>query len=171
MIGAAMGIGAMRRLRDPDAPTAHRAAVLLAVIVATAVCGVFDAVLLLAPPTLFFWATAGLLLPETGPVIDRPIARQTGLMLFPLMVGVVTTFGGRSVAQLVALVGAGNGRDVAAVRRASIIDPGNFRLQLIQATRLRCNLARPHARQAVRLYPHHPSARRAASRCGSGTSV
>ena len=171
LAGLAMAVSAARRLRDPEGPTAHRAATLLAVLAATAVCGMFDAVLLLAPPTLFFWAASGVLLPDTGPLLERPLSRRTALLLFPLLVSLVTVTWSRSTAQLVALLEAEDGRDLQAVRRAAFIDPGNFRLQLILATRLRCDQARSHGRQALRLYPHHPSAKRAAARCGRGVNL
>lgn len=171
LIGFTMALSAARRLRDPDETVAHHSATLLAVLAATATCGLFDAVLLLAPPTLFFWAACGILVPETGPVLERPVSRRTGLLFFPLMVSLMTVTASRSTAQLVALLEAGTGRDLAAVRQAAFIDPGNFRLQLILASRLRCDQARPHGRQALLLYPHHPSARRAAARCGRGVNL
>jgi len=171
LAGLAMAVSAIRRLRDPEGPIAHRAATLLAVLAATAICGMFDAVLLLAPPTLFFWAACGVLLPDTGPLLERPLSRRTALFLFPLMVSLVTVTWSRSTAQLVALLEADSGRDLRAVRRAAFIDPGNFRLQLILASRLPCAQARAHGRQALRLYPHHPSAKRAAARCGRGVNL
>lgn len=171
LAGLAMALSAARRLRDPDGAVAHRSATLLAVLAATMVCGMFDAVLLLAPPTLFFWAACGALLPDTGPLLERPISRRAGVLLFPVLVSIATVTASRSAAQLVALLEAGTGRDIAAVRRAAFIDPGNFRLQLILATRLRCDQARPQGRQALQLYPHHPSAKRAAARCGRGVTL
>lgn len=171
LAGLAMAVSAARRLGDPDGLVAHRAAALLAVLAATLVCGMFDAVLLLAPPTLFFWAACGVLLPDTGPVLERPITRRAALLLFPVMVSLATVTTSRSAAQLVALMEAGTGRDLGAVRRSAFIDPGNFRLHLILATRLRCDQAREHGRQALRLYPHHPSAKRAAARCGRGITL
>ncbi len=168
LAGLTMAVSALKRLRDPDPAQARRSAALVALLVATVVCGLFDAVLLLAPPTLFFWATAGVLLPDAGPVLDRPLSRRAGLLLFTLMVGLVTAFAGRSAMQLAAIRMAGNGRTLMAVQRAALVDPGNFRLQLILATRLPCARAIPHAAQALRLFPNHPSARRADARCGRG---
>jgi len=168
LAGVTMGLMALRRLRNEDPVVSHRGATLLAVLVATGICGAFDAVLHLAPPTLFFWAATGALLPATGPVMERSLSRRSTLLLLPLLVGLFTAFVGRSTAQLVAITTAGSGRSLAVVERASRIDPANFRLQLILANRLRCSEARPHARMAVRLFPHHPSAKRAAARCGRG---
>ena len=167
----AMALMAMRRLRHDDPQVAHRAATLLAVFGAAVTCGAFDAVLLLAPPSLFVWATAGVLLPDTGPVFERTLSRRAALFLLPVAVGLVTGFAGRSAAQLAAIVTAGSGRRLAEVRQASRIDPGNFRLQLIQANRLRCAEARPHAQMAIRLFPHHPSAKRALARCHRGQAL
>lgn len=169
LAGLGMAVTATRRLRHPDPVEAHQAATLLAVVAATAVCGAFDAVLLLAPPALLFFATAGVLLPDAGPVFTRPLSRRGTLLLLPLLAGVMTLFAARSAAQLGALMLAGNGNDVGRVHQAARLDPGNLRLQLILATRLPCREARPHAVQALRLYPHHPSAKRAAARCRVGT--
>jgi O-antigen ligase len=171
LAGLTIGVSALRRLRDPDPARARGSATLVGLLVATVIAGMFDAVLLLAPPTLFFWATAGALLPDAGPVLDRPVSRRTGLLLFTLLVGLVTSFTGRSAMQLAAIRVAGNGRTLLAVQRAALVDPGNFRLQLILATRLRCARAIPHAVQALRLFPNHPSARRASARCGRGVRL
>lgn len=169
LAGLSMAVMAMRRLRHEEPEAAHTAATLLAVVAATAVCGAFDAVLLLAPPTLMFFAAVGVLLPDAGPVFERHLSRRVTIFLLPLLVGMMTAFAGRSGAQLAAIVTAGDGREIGQVNQASRIDPGNLRLQLIQAMRLPCNQARAHARQALRLYPHHPSVKRAVARCRAGT--
>lgn len=171
LAGLTMAISALKRLRDADPVVSLRSATLVAVLVATLICGLFDAVLLLAPPTLFFWAAMGVLLPDVGPVLVRPLTRRQGLLAFTLLVGVLTAFTARSAMQLFAIEAAGSGRDLAAVQRAALIDPGNFRLQLILATRLRCSRAYPHGQMALRLFPNHPSARRAEARCGRGTRL
>src|SRR5690606_108131 len=160
---------AVRRLRHAEPEAAHSAATLLAVVAATAVCGAFDAVLMLAPPTLFFFAATGVLLPDAGPVFERPLARRVTLFPLPLLVGLTTAFASRSGMQLAAILTANDGREIRRVNQASRLDPGNLRLQLIQAMRLPCNQARAHARQALRLYPYHPSVKRAAARCRAGT--
>ncbi|MFN2316425.1 MAG: O-antigen ligase family protein [Gemmatimonadales bacterium] len=169
LAGLSMAVMGVRRLRHEDPEAAHTAATLLAVVAATAVCGAFDAVLLLAPPTLLFFASVGVLLPDAGPVFERKLSRRVTIFLLPLLVGLMTAFAGRSAAQLAAIVTAGDGRDLGRVHQASRLDPGNLRLQLIQAMRLPCNQARAHARQALRLYPHHPSVKRAVARCRAGT--
>lgn len=169
LAGLSMALMAIRRLRDEDPATAHAAATLLALVAATAICGAFDVVLLLAPPALLFWAAAGALLPDAGPVFVRPLPRRVTILIPAVLVGLVTAAAGRSAAQLAAIMTAGTGDETVKVYRASLFDPANLRVQLILASRLRCSQARPHARQALRLYPHHPSVKRVVARCQEGT--
>lgn len=169
LAGLAMAVMALRRVRHEDPAEAHRAATLLAVLAATATCGAFDAVLLQPLPSLVFFAVAGVLLPDAGPVFLRPLSRRGTILMLPLLVGVSTIFAGRSAAQLAAMLVAGRGQDVGQVYQAGRIDPGNLRYQLILAARLPCRQARQHAAQALRLYPHHPSVKRVVARCGGGT--
>src|SRR5690606_41399806 len=77
---ALIGIGAraMRRLVGAgDADEALGAAVLLALLLAATVAGMFDAVLLLALPTLLVFAGLGALLPVAGEG-DSPRASTAG---------------------------------------------------------------------------------------------
>lgn len=167
--GLSMVLMAARRLRHEQPEAAHLAATLLAVVTATAVCGAFDAVLLLAPPAFIFFTATGALLPDSGPVLEHRLPRRVTILILPVTVGLVTAFTGRSAAQMAAILAAGNGNDVGRVHQASRLDPGNLRLHLIQATRLPCNQARAHARMAMRLYPYHPSVKEAMARCRAGT--
>jgi O-antigen ligase len=167
--GLSMVLMAVRRLRHEQPESAHLAATLLAVVAATAVCGAFDAVLLLAPPAFLFFTAAGALLPDSGPVLEHPLPRRVTILILPVLVGLVTAFSGRSAAQMAAILTAGNGNDVGRVHQASRFDPGNLRLHLILATRLPCDRARVHARMAMRLYPYHPSVKEAMARCREGT--
>jgi hypothetical protein len=57
---------------------------LLATLLATVVAGAFDAVLLLALPTLLVWAAVGALW-TPGPVRDSPAPRIAGLLLIVLV--------------------------------------------------------------------------------------
>lgn len=167
--GLSMVLLAARRLRHEQPESAHLAATLLAVIAATAVCGAFDAVLLLAPPAFLGFTAIGALLPDSGPVLEHRLPRRVTILILPVLVGLVTAFTGRSAAQMAAILTAGNGNDLGRVHQASRLDPGNLRLHLIQATRLPCNQARGHARMATRLYPYHPSVKEAMARCRAGT--
>jgi len=159
LFGLSAATVAFRRLRDPaHAPYAVAA---LGMIAATFVTGLFDAVLLLAPPTLFVFAALGALLPETGVVFARPFADRTrkatswtGFALSLLLVA-------SSAMQLIAVVATQEGRTRATLERAMRWDPGNHRLHLLLGMRGEC----PHALAAERLLPYHEWPRRLASRC------
>lgn len=160
----AIGLTALRRLRAEDPTEARRALALLGVLTATLATGAFDAVLLLAPPTLIVWATLGLLMPSTGRAGELPVPLRTRLVplvaLF-LIAGVV-----RSVGQVRAIAVAGPGWPVERLERASRMDPGSYRLHLMIAQRVGCTRAKPHAVAAARLFPALPAPKRRLEACG-----
>jgi hypothetical protein len=160
---AGMGITALRRLRSEDSGEARRAVALLGLISATLVAGAFDAVLLLAPPTLVVWTAAGLLLPRTGTAATLSSSGRRrlvlGVLVFCLAVAV------RSAGQLAAIVIAGPGWPVTRLEQAVRYDPGSYRLHLMIAQRTVCARARPHARAAARLFPALPAPRRRLEAC------
>jgi len=162
--GLAAGLTAVRRLSEPERE--GPAIALLAVLVAVAVTGLFDAVLLAAAPTLFGFAALGALLPGTGAVMERapPPARLRFLRVGLVVVGV--TVAAQSAAGVIALGVAGRSRERAVLARAVRWDPGNHRLHLTLATRGTCPARLPHARAAVRLLPFHAWPRRALRACG-----
>ncbi|HKP28367.1 MAG TPA: O-antigen ligase family protein [Gemmatimonadales bacterium] len=160
MFGLASALVAFRRVRDPEfAPYAVAA---LGILSATFVTGLFDAVLLLAPPTFFVLAALGALLPDTGVVFARPLPERpkrgiswTAFALSLLLVG-------SSAMQLIAVIATQEGRTRAVLERAMKWDPGNHRLHLLLAMRAGgCD----HAKAAARLLPFHEWPRRLASRC------
>jgi len=159
---AAMGVTAMRRLRHPDPALARRAIALLGVLAATIVTGAFDAVLLLAPPAILVWASAGLLLPETGLAGSLPVSRTkaVGLAGLALLLG-----GARSGGQVRSIALAGPGWPVERLERAVRMDPGSYRLHLMIAQRTRCARSAGHAAAAARLFPYHGAPKRALARC------
>ena len=161
---AVMGLTALRRLRSEDPAEARRAVALLGVLAATLVTGAFDAVLLLAPPTLFMWTAAGLLLPPTrAPVSLSPSARRRLVPLL-LVFGVAAAI--RSAGQLAAIITAGPGWPVERLTRAVRYDPGSYRLHLMIAQRTGCAEARAHARAAAGLFPLLPAPKRRLAECG-----
>jgi O-antigen ligase len=125
---------------------------LLAIIAATLVAGIFDAVLLLAVPTFIVWAALGALMTPRA-AASGPRSAFVVILLLITVVGAA-----RSGAQLVAMSMYGGGRS--ALESAAAIDPGNYRIQLRLASRC------AHARAAHALYPHAEEARAAARRCG-----
>lgn len=161
---AAMGLTALRRIRSEDPALARRSLALLGVLTATLVTGSFDAVLLLAPPTLVFWTAAGVLLPSTGAAGALPgpslrwAAPLSGLLLLLAAL--------RSAGQTRAIGLAGPGWPVERLERAVRFDPGSYRLHLMIAQRSGCPRAVPHARAAAKLFPRLPAPARRLAACG-----
>ena len=168
---------------------ALHACALLALLAGTLVCGLFDAVLLLAWPTLIVFAAAGALWPATSPpapdeaVAPSPVpalpaappvppaspaprtrAWQPALALLVL----AAVSGGAaflSASQVAAMALFSGSPDRATLEKAAALDPGNYRIRLRLAQRgpraSRCE----HARAAHVLYPHDATAERLARRC------
>ena len=137
-------------------------AALIATLIAANIAGAFDAVMLLAVPTLLVWAALGALYSpvETS---GRP-ARASALLVlaFVALVGAV-----RSGAQLYGMsVYAKHSSSVHALETAARIDPGNYDLHMRLARSgakraIRCQ----HARAAHDLYPSAAAARNASASC------
>ena len=160
LFGLASAVVAIRRLRDPEfAPYAVAA---LGILAATFVTGLFDAVLLLAPPTFFVLGALGALLPDTGVVFDRPLTSGPKRGLSWATFGLSLLLVGSSAMQLIAVIATQEGRTRAVLERAMKWDPGNHRLHLLLAMR---GGGCPHARTAARLLPYHEWPRRLVSRC------
>ncbi len=130
-----------------------RDAILLATIAAVVVAGLFDAVLLLAVPTLIAWTAIGAL--WSPPPARRPM--RTWIMLAAIAICALGAF--RSVAQLIAMEMFASSRSRASLERASQIDPGNYRIHMRLASR--CE----HALAARALFPNAEAARSVSSRC------
>jgi O-antigen ligase len=148
-----LGLALFSIVKRRDVDVVTRAA-LVATIAAAITAGMFDAVLLLAAPSLLVWATIG----AASPVIE-----PTGRM-FPPIVAIIailiTALGAfRSGSQLIAM-----SLYDSAPQRAAQIDPGNYRLQvrLARGGKRRCE----HARAAHALFPEAREARALARGCG-----
>jgi hypothetical protein len=160
---AAMGVTAARRLGHEDLSLVRRAIALLGVLAATLVTGAFDAVLLLAPPTLLVWATAGVLLPESGTAAVLPAGRKR--LAIAGAIGLLLA-AGRSWGQVRSIALAGPGWPVERLERAVRMDPGSYRLHLMIAQRTGCRRGVRHAAAAARLFPHLPAPKRRLAQCG-----
>ncbi|HET9985402.1 MAG TPA: O-antigen ligase family protein [Longimicrobiales bacterium] len=164
--GAATCLIALRRLRGQDPDAAVAATMLLGVLAAALVTGMFDAVLLLATPAFFVAASMGALLPTTGAVVSRRLAtrQRFGLAstaaVFALLVTLVT--GG----QLAAIILTYESTSRASMERALRFDPGDYRLHLMMMRRGSCSRRVPHARAAASLMPYHAAPRQALAECG-----
>jgi hypothetical protein len=165
LLGIALGIVLVRRLRSDDPALALRCAVGLGLLTALVLEGAFDAVLLLAPPTLLAAAGLGGLLPELRPVrtlILTGARRRRWLLGFGAVYLVILA---RTGAHVAALVKAQTGQTTALLE-AVRWDPGNYRLELYLAQRLPCRQAVEHAERARRLFPNHTAPRELLARCG-----
>jgi O-antigen ligase len=161
---------AVRELRVPEGHNPERvltAIALIGTLIATAVVGAFDAVLLCAVPTFFVWTLAGALSP---PVTGR-VHLSRGVREFaPVVVaGLATISVGRSGMQLSAISLYSTSPRVSTMERASLLDPGNYRIhvKLAQAYvgRGNCQRATSHARAARRLMPNAGEPRRYIAAC------
>ncbi len=168
---AALAIGAWRRWRmAPETTEGAESLTLILVLATTAVVGSFDAVLLLPAPTFFVWAALGLFArPPKCPVLELDLRGRRAQRLAAGVAAATLVFTARSASQLGAMVAYGNEGRVAAMERAASIDPGNYRIRMLLGyawrNRGRCDLARPHAERARRLYPNHPAPKQLLAGC------
>jgi O-antigen ligase len=167
-------IGLMvRAVRDVgDAPGNDPQRVLMSIalvgtLIATAVVGAFDAVLLIAVPAYFVWTLAGALRPLTG---GAEVELNVGRFVPALLAVVAAIVIGRSAAQVAAITVASTNARIDALARATVLDPGNYRLRmrLAQAYIARgdCVHARAQARAARDLFPSAAEPKRALAQCG-----
>jgi O-antigen ligase len=162
-------IGDLRRGQGRDSERVLTAIALIGTIVALAVVGAFDAVLLLAAPTFLFWTLAGALAPPPPqPSSASASARMWGTVAVAI-VGVVAI--GRSATQLAAMATYNSSTRLAAIADAARLDPGSYRIRvrLAQAylSRGDCSHARGEARAARGLFPNAAEPRRVLAACGS----
>jgi O-antigen ligase len=126
----------------------------IATLVAAGVAGAFDAVLLLALPTLLVWTALGALAPSEARPARRWSVPAGLLVLLIAILGAV-----RSASQLTAMEIFSTRGDRASLERAARIDPGNFRLRLRLARSGKRAERCEHAEAAKGLYPHSGAAR------------
>jgi O-antigen ligase len=162
---------AIRELRTSAGHNPERVLTALAFIgtlIATAVVGAFDAVLMCAVPTFFVFTLAGALSP---PVTGR-VHLSRGVREFaPVAVAALAVISvGRSATQLSAMSIFSTSTRAATLERASQLDPGSYRIHMrlaqAWAGRGNCQRARPHARAARRLLPNAGEPRRYIAMCG-----
>lgn len=160
------GRGLRRLFYAPDDADALRATALVATLAATFIAGAFDAVLLLALPTLLVWATLGALLPARMNAVHEPRrARRSMIVIVALIAGIGAL---RSSAQLFGMGVYATTQNASALHRASLIDPGNYPLHLRLArpgSGLKRSTRCKHAEAAHGLYPSAAAARSLANGC------
>jgi O-antigen ligase len=131
--------------------------------------GTFDAVTLLAFPSVVMWASAGALIPAARALFTSPPSTRA-IPIRVLGVGLLwSALVAISAAKINAmrLYSRGTYDDV---RMAASYDPGSYRIQLraaeTQAARGMCPAARVNAQNALSLFPHAQAPRQVLARCG-----
>jgi O-antigen ligase len=171
LVGSTVAAGAWARVRRvaPSTP-ALTDLTIVATLLAVAVVGAFDAVILLPVPTLFSWVIVGGLTSSVRPVGEVVLTSRSrrALMIGAALIGAL--FICRSAAQMAAMALYSSGkRD--AMELASRVDPGSYRIQMLLGKswleRGRCDRARPHAEAARDLFPNHPAPTRVFRACGA----
>jgi O-antigen ligase len=170
LVGGSVAAGAWARVRrvSPSRPALSDLTI-VATLLAIAVVGAFDAVILLPVPTLFAWIIIGALASSARSVREVVLTSRSrrALMIGGGVIGAL--FVCRSAAQVGAMaLYSGGKRD--AMELASRMDPGSYRIQMLLGKawleRGRCDQARPHAQAARDLFPNNPSPARVLRACG-----
>jgi hypothetical protein len=165
-----LAIRALRDFREGGGKDPERVLTpiaLLGTLVATAVVGAFDAVLMIAVPTFFVWTLAGALRPPTG---GAEIEVKVPRFVAPVAAVIAIVIIGRSAAQAGAIAMASTNSSLDALVRSTVLDPGNYRLRnrLAQAyiSHGDCTHARQQARAARDLFPSAAEPKRYIAQCG-----
>jgi O-antigen ligase len=157
-------------IRAKEGSTAHErlgAIALAATVVIAAIVGAFDAVLLIAIPSLFVWSIVGALSPvgkaraTLGPSARGPLLGAAALFaVFVLL---------RSTGQIAAMSIYASATSTAQASRAANFDPGSYRINMrlanTYASRGDCKRIRQYAGAARELYPNAPEPKRLLRRC------
>lgn len=168
---AIVALGALHRVaRAATTEEALRALGLAGTVLATALVGAFDAVLLLGAPSLIAWALIGAMMApvrERWSVVPSLAMRRVALVL---ALAFAALFIVRALSQVIAM-GTYDARPtrLTTIRMAARVDAGSYRLRMRAAeahlTRGECRQARAHAEAARDLFPHAPAPRRVLRRC------
>ena len=147
---------------------------LAATVIVTLVVGAFDAVLLLAPPTLFVWVLLGVYAEPVATSASRPTLTTGVRQWAPVLVFVLGVIAiGRSALQIAAMATVTESSRQSALERAALYDPGNYRIHLRLAESYlnigRCDRARAAARSARDLYPMATTPRQLLAECGESS--
>ena len=144
---------------------------LAATVIITLVVGAFDAVLLLAPPTICVWLLFGVYAEPASASAPRQaivggVRQWAPVIMFVL--GLLAA--GRYALQVAAMATVTASSRTSALERASLFDPGSYRIHMHLAEAYlnagRCERARPQARDARDLYPMAVTPRQLLSQCG-----
>ena len=168
----AIALRAMRELpaarETGDFERARAALTLIGTVVATVVVGLFDAVQLIAIPSMFLWLIAGVLSPPRA--ASRSIGSGVREFGPPLLVlfGLAAII--RSAGQIEGMAIYHGATRLTTVASAAKFDPGSYRIRMRlaggYADRGDCKRAVPHARAANGMFPNAADPRAVLRRCG-----
>jgi O-antigen ligase len=164
----ALLVGAWMRARA--ATTSHErlgAVALAATVVIAAIVGAFDAVLLIAIPSLFMWAIVGALSPTGRPRLTLPGNVRGPVLGGAVVLAVLVVL--RSAGQMAAMAAYTSATTTTQATRAALFDPGSYRIAMrlaeSYAARGDCKHVRQYAGAARELYPNAPEPKRLLRRC------
>lgn len=166
---------ALRALRElpgaretNDFERATAALTVIGTIVTTVVVGLFDAVLLIAIPTMFMWLLIGAL----SPPVEKRKSLEYGVHEFGpallVMFGLVAV--ARSTGQVAAMATYNGATRLSTMETAATYDPGSYRIRMRLAdgylSRGDCTKAVRHARAARGTFPNAAAPKATLRRCG-----
>jgi len=161
-------VGAWMRARS--ATSAHEllgAVALSATVVIASIVGAFDAVLMIAIPSLFLGMIVGALSPAGKPRHTLPVHVRGPVIGLAVVMAVLVTL--RASGQVAAMSVYTSATTTAQASRAALFDPGSYRInmRLAQgfASRGDCVRVRRYAGAARELFPNAPEPRRLLKRC------
>ena len=166
-------IGAWMRARSGTTPHERLGAVALAAtVVIAATVGAFDAVLLIAIPSLFVWSIVGALAPPGKPRRTLSVHARGPVFGAAVVLAVLVVL--RSTGQIAAMAAYTFATTTTQAARASMFDPGSYRINMrlaeSYAVRGDCRRVRQYAGAARELYPNAAEPKRLLRRCNWGQS-
>jgi O-antigen ligase len=168
LVGGAIALGAWARVRGSRYTPALTDLTIVATLIALAVVGAFDAVLLLPIPSLFAWTIVGVLASTARPIREFSLSSRARLRLLVGLGLIGGAFVLHSAAQGVAM-GLYQSAKRGSMELAARVDPGNYRIHMLLAqtwrAASRCDRVRQHAEAAAELFPNHPAPRQLLRRC------
>ncbi len=169
-MGSSIGLGAWARVRSGNGrPPPLVDLTIVATIIAIAVVGAFDAVLLLPAPAFFACTVVGALASSARPIRVIPLSAIARRRLRIAVAVVGAGLLAHSLSQVTAMALSNDGSR-AALELAAKVDPGSYRIHMRLAQQWRaagrCDRARPHAERARELFPNHPAPRAVLRACG-----
>jgi len=167
---AGLGVAALHRMRAArDADEGLAALALAATLAGTAVVGAFDAVLMLALPSLLVWAALGVLSADEPGRWDVPLGVPVRGLGMLVLAAVTAAFAVKSGAQFLAMAVYDGADSVADLQQAARLDPGSYRIQLKLARSAgKCATRKAAADAAHALFPEASAPKGLRRACGSG---